>query len=387
MLIRSEQTKRLIARVTVAVVVTILVVNCLGQIRPTIIDAGEGFDTSRSSHGGRPRSRPRPRYIGVSRLSQRTATSDVGITLWQAPDSENQAAASAPSQPAENRNSATNQTGRDGDPLKTRALTHPDGGTLPSSSSINTIALDDFERTSSGSSFVPGASVRLTVEVPRAGFLYVIDREKYRDDRLGDPYLIFPTKRTNGGENSVAPGRLVEIPSRDDQPPFFVLAVKPGEIGELLTLIVAPKPIPELMALRNEPLKLSREQVYRWERQWGTQSERYEMIGGAGERRTREEKAAAEKGGPPLTAGAPLPQTVFRVSKRAGEPLLINVPLLVAAGRPRANPSEIVVGQTVDEVRAMLGNPSRIATIGAKRIYFYPDMKITFINGRVADVE
>jgi hypothetical protein len=249
------------------------------------------------------------------------------------------------------------------------------------------IALDDFERTSSGSSFIPGASVRLSVEVPRAGFLYVIDREKYRDDRFGDPYLIFPTKRTNGGDNSVSPGRLVEIPSRDDQPPFFVLAAKPGEIGELLTLIVAPKPIPELMTLHNEPLKLSRDQVNRWERQWGTQSERYEMIGGAGERRTREEKAAAERGGPPLTAGAPLPQTVFRVSKRVGDPLLINVPLLVATRRAAGIPNEIVAGQTVDEVRALLGNPSRTATVGTKRIFFYPDMKITFINGRVTDVE
>jgi len=111
------------------------------------------------------------------------------------------------------------------------------------------------------------------------------------------------------------------------------------------------------------------------------------MIGSAGEHRTHEEKAAAERGGPPLTSGAPLPQTVFRVSKRAGDPLLINVPLVVATGRPPANPSEIVTGQTVDEVRAMLGNPSRIATVGTKRIFFYPDMKITFINGRVTDVE
>src|SRR5215471_18936034 len=152
----SEQRRRFGTFVTIVAAVVVLIVNCLGQIRPLIIDAGEVFDTSRSSHGGRARSRPRPRYIGVSRVSQRTATSDVGITLWQAPDSENQAAASAPSEPAENRNSATNQTGRDVDPLKTRALTHPDSGTLPSSSSINTIALDDFERTSSGSSFVPG---------------------------------------------------------------------------------------------------------------------------------------------------------------------------------------------------------------------------------------
>jgi len=380
----SEQRRRFGTFVTIVAAVASLIVNCLGQIRPTIIDAGEVFDTSRSSHGGRARSRPRPKYIGVSRVSQRAATSEVGITLWQAPDSETKIARSIPSQPAD-KNTAPNDS--DSDPLKTHALTHPDSGTIPGASAISMIALDDFERTSAGSSFTPGASVRLTVEVPRAGFLYVIDREKYRGDRLGDPYLIFPTRRTNGGDNSVSPGRLVEIPSRDDQPPFFVLAAKPGEIGELLTLIVAQKPIPELMALHNEPLKLSRDQVNRWERLWGTQSERYEMIGSAGEHRTHEEKAAAERGGPPLTSGAPLPQTVFRVSKRAGDPLLINVPLVVATGRPPANPSEIVTGQTVDEVRAMLGNPSRIATVGTKRIFFYPDMKITFINGRVTDVE
>jgi hypothetical protein len=50
-------------------------------------------------------------------------------------------------------------------------------------------------------------------------------------------------------------------------------------------------------------------------------------------------------------------------------------------------PLQIVAGQTVDEVKAALGNPSRIATVGTKQIYFYPDMKITFRNGRVTDVE
>jgi hypothetical protein len=50
-------------------------------------------------------------------------------------------------------------------------------------------------------------------------------------------------------------------------------------------------------------------------------------------------------------------------------------------------PVQIVVGQTMDEVRAALGSPSRIATIGTKQIYFYPDMKITFRNRKVTDVE
>jgi hypothetical protein len=50
-------------------------------------------------------------------------------------------------------------------------------------------------------------------------------------------------------------------------------------------------------------------------------------------------------------------------------------------------PIQIQVGQTIDEVRASLGNPSRVATVGVKQIYFYPDMKVTFIKGRVTDVE
>jgi hypothetical protein len=50
-------------------------------------------------------------------------------------------------------------------------------------------------------------------------------------------------------------------------------------------------------------------------------------------------------------------------------------------------PVQIALGQTMDDVRAALGNPSRIARVGVKQIYFYPDMKITFINGKVTDVE
>ena len=52
-----------------------------------------------------------------------------------------------------------------------------------------------------------------------------------------------------------------------------------------------------------------------------------------------------------------------------------------------SSPVQISVGQTINEVRAVMGNPTRIAKAGAKVIYVYPDMKITFINGKVSDVE
>ena len=44
-------------------------------------------------------------------------------------------------------------------------------------------------------------------------------------------------------------------------------------------------------------------------------------------------------------------------------------------------------GQTPDQVKASLGEPTRIVNLGAKTMYFYKDMKITFNNGRVTNIE
>jgi len=48
---------------------------------------------------------------------------------------------------------------------------------------------------------------------------------------------------------------------------------------------------------------------------------------------------------------------------------------------------KIAIGQTVEEVTAMLGQPKRIVEAGAKNVYFYPDLKITFVDGKVSSVE
>jgi len=48
----------------------------------------------------------------------------------------------------------------------------------------------------------------------------------------------------------------------------------------------------------------------------------------------------------------------------------------------------IALGQTVDQVVAGFGQPARIAKPTAKRqIYFYKDMKVTFVNGKVSNIE
>ena len=97
------------------------------------------------------------------------------------------------------------------------------------------------ERISATTRLGQGDRIRISVEAVRAGFVYIIDREQYADGSLGEPYLIFPTTRTGGGDNEVAIGRLLDIPAQDDSPPFFVMKKsRTDHVAEVLSVIVTP---------------------------------------------------------------------------------------------------------------------------------------------------
>jgi hypothetical protein len=176
-----------------------------------------------------------------------------------------------------------------------------------------------------------GDRVRLTIESPRPGFLYIIDREQFADGSLGEPMLIFPTLRTRGGDNRVAPGKLIDIPAQEDQYSYFT-AQPAGErrdqIAEVLTIILVTQPL--TLQIGELPLKLSSTQVTGWEKLWGGTAERLELIGGAGRTWTNDEKAAGAAKGRQLTQAGPPPQTVYQVTRRAGGQLLVTVPLRYA---------------------------------------------------------
>jgi hypothetical protein len=53
----------------------------------------------------------------------------------------------------------------------------------------------------------------------------------------------------------------------------------------------------------------------------------------------------------------------------------------------QAPPPTVALGQTPDQVTAILGAPKQVIDLGAKQIYKYPDMKVIFMNGKVSDVE
>jgi hypothetical protein len=54
---------------------------------------------------------------------------------------------------------------------------------------------------------------------------------------------------------------------------------------------------------------------------------------------------------------------------------------------PPKEPQSIEKGQTEDQVVAAFGKPDKIVNLGSKKLYIYKDMKITFIGGKVTDVQ
>lgn len=54
---------------------------------------------------------------------------------------------------------------------------------------------------------------------------------------------------------------------------------------------------------------------------------------------------------------------------------------------PPTVPKKISLGQTRDQVVAAFGQPQKIVDLGSKEIDYYPDMKVTFVNNKVTDVQ
>jgi len=54
---------------------------------------------------------------------------------------------------------------------------------------------------------------------------------------------------------------------------------------------------------------------------------------------------------------------------------------------PPPQPKTIALGQTRNQVVAILGQPQKVVNLGVKEIDYYPDMKVIFVHGKVSDVQ
>lgn len=188
-----------------------------------------------------------------------------------------------------------------------------------------------------------GDKVRITLEAARDGYLYVIDRERYSNNTAGESYLIFPTSRIRGGDNHVAPGRIIDLPAQDDAPPYLtVRRSRPDHVGEELIVIVSAAPLKDF-TVKEEIQRVSADQLAEWQHHQVSQVGVAELTIDAGQGAwTKEEKAAGHDPAVLLSSGAPRPQTLlFNASSpsAASGPLVMSftlnyAPVGVAQKRP-----------------------------------------------------
>lgn len=177
------------------------------------------------------------------------------------------------------------------------------------------------ERVEADTVFHEGDYLRLSIESPRTGYLYVIDRDWFADGDPGETSLVFPIR---GDNNRLYAGRLIDIPAADRT--AFRASPKPNQLGEILTIIVTSKPL--TLPLSEQPIPISNTQLSQWEEMWRGWTERFEMQGGAGQPRTLpEELAAARKGERQLTRNDPAPQTIYRLIPKSPTGLLFDLRL------------------------------------------------------------
>ena len=93
---------------------------------------------------------------------------------------------------------------------------------------------------------------------------------------------------------------------------------------------------------------------------------------------------------PPQRAAAPPPQPMAPVAPPPPPPderLAPIAPPPPPADETAGPPKTISLGQSKDEVTANFGAPQKIVKLGAKEIYYYKDLKVTFVAGKVSDVQ
>jgi len=73
--------------------------------------------------------------------------------------------------------------------------------------------------------------------------------------------------------------------------------------------------------------------------------------------------------------------------QRAAATLPEIVPPPRPADEPVPPPLTIALGQTTDQVVATMGQPQKIVKLAKKEMYYYKDLKVIFVNGKVSDVQ
>jgi hypothetical protein len=189
-------------------------------------------------------------------------------------------------------------------------------------------------RAESEALFANGDLLKLSIEPPFESYVYIINREQYKDESYSDPYLIFPATVDVGTNDIGSPGRLLYLPGETDDDKFEVTQLNRDgaeKIAEVFTVVLSQKALKELPALEKsgEPRLIDKKQFERWQSEWGGRVWRFERQRSAGAPITIVEKNATAKTGTKLTAEDPYPQTVYHVESKTKDVVLFEISLRI----------------------------------------------------------
>jgi hypothetical protein len=190
----------------------------------------------------------------------------------------------------------------------------------------------DWTRARPDEQFAVDQAVRLHFEpLTMAGYLYVVHQELYANDAAGPARLLFPTLRTNNGNNLVRPNVDLWVPRA---PAYF--RIRPSKsnkthVGEVLTVVLRAEAPGDILRrpLKDEPLPLEADDLDRLVAGAKGATNRMNLDGGQGQKQTRQEmsKDVDMEGDEALTEDDPLPQTVYETRRQAGQPVTFRIPL------------------------------------------------------------
>ncbi len=143
-----------------------------------------------------------------------------------------------------------------------------------------------------------GDKVRLGIEAPRDGYLYVFDRELYHDGSLSDVRMIFPTRRLRNGDNRIRANRPIELPALTDTRIYLEakpigLAPSKKLVGEVLSIVITERPLDLVGSVGNEPMRVPSSIVESLENRYTGRGEVFELEEGQGQPYSAAERDAA----------------------------------------------------------------------------------------------
>lgn len=181
-------------------------------------------------------------------------------------------------------------------------------------------------RASSNTQFSNGDWLRISLDLPVNGHIYIFNREKYIDGTLGVPYLIFPREEDRGKSDKATIGKLLFLPN---EPDYFEIEEsgesKKEKLEEVYYVLVSPVLLQDITLLKtNEPEPISLEIFNKYEKfsapllKFESQSEVNKAI-------TKVEKLSNTQSNESLAEDDPLPQTIYHIKKLPEDPIFFSI--------------------------------------------------------------